>query len=64
MENVEMYNEYHQLVYDGDFESLLEEFDYNEELEYLLNKLQSKDINQGVFVNDDCEKYLLIAKFD
>lgn len=64
MENVEMYNEYHQLVYDGDFESLLEEFDYNEELEYLLNKLQSKDINQGIFVNDDCEKYLLIAKFD
>jgi hypothetical protein len=64
MENVEMYNEYHQLVYDGDFETLLEEFDYNEELEYLLNKLQSKDIKQGIFVNDDCEKYLLIAKFD
>lgn len=64
MENVEMYNEYRQLVYDGDFETLLEEFDYNEELEYLLNKLQSKDIKQGIFVNDDCEKYLLIAKFD
>ena len=59
MENVAMYDEYFQLVFDGDCETLLENYDYDEELEALLNRLLTKDIEKGIFVDKDSEQFYL-----
>lgn len=64
MENVTMYDEYFQLVYDGDCETLLENYDYDEELEALLNRLLTKDIEKGIFVDKDSEQFYLTLSED
>lgn len=59
MQNVEMYDRYYQLVYEGDCETLLENYDYDEELEYLLNRLCAKDTENGIFVDSESEEFYL-----
>ena len=45
-----------QLIYEGDSEAFLDMYDYDSELEYLLNKLLTKDIKSGIFVNEESER--------
>lgn len=45
-----------QLIYEGDSEEFLEMNNYDSELEYLLNKLLTKDVKSGIFVNEESER--------
>ena len=52
-------NNGNQEVFNGDYEDYLAEYDFDSELEFLLNKLQTKEYKAVVFTDSNGEQFYI-----
>ena len=59
MEEIEVTNEYGEIIYNGTYEEFLEQNDYDEELEEVLNQLQNSNARQISFFGFFAFEYVI-----
>ena len=57
---MEVLNEYNDVIYSGEFDEYLAMNNYDEELEEVLNNIQNTNIKQWKWTNEDGEMFIIM----